>query len=181
MSYFTEILAETSGSWRARDIDVHESETLEELLELMRASGEGDGDVVTVIEHEDDWFALVRLNTEDESSVFLSNVDGVRESPFAEVFEEFLGGTSEEFEEEFEPADVDPDAEDDEDDEEDEPAMLASDEDANWAGDADLFADRGVSAEELITQVEEHSDDPSQVVTFVGEAVGFAEQLEAVR
>lgn len=178
MSYFTEILAESSQGWRARDLDVRDSETLEELLEVMRSASEQDGDVVAVIEHEDDWFALVRLRPDDESRVFLSNIDAVRESPFAEVFEEYLDGPVADLEEEFEPAEEEAEEKDEE---EEKPAMLASDQKLAWSGDADLFADYGITAEGLLDQVEEHSDDPARVVAHVGEAVGFAEQLEAVR
>ncbi|MGO2861788.1 MAG: tRNA adenosine deaminase-associated protein, partial [Brevibacterium sp.] len=63
----------------------------------------------------------------------------------------------------------------------DEVEMLEFDPDAEWGGDADIYADRGVTAATLIDQVESYRSDPARVVAHVGEAVGFADQLEAAR
>ena len=69
----------------------------------------------------------------------------------------------------------------DEEDDEDEVEMLEFDADAEWGGDADIYSDRGVPAATLIDQVESYRSDPARVVAHVGEAVGFADQLEAAR
>ncbi len=69
----------------------------------------------------------------------------------------------------------------DEDDNDDEIEMLDFDGDAEWGGDADIYADRGLPAADLIEQVEQHRSDPARVVAHVGETVGFADQLEAAR
>lgn len=189
MSYFTEILAEAGGSWRARDLDVRDYATLDDLAEVMRTVADDEGEALAVIEHEDAWFGLVRLTGEDEIKVFLSDADAAARSQFAELFEDYLDAPL--------PAEVDdedeniagtiPESDDDagldgeeEDESEDEP-HLEHGEVPSWAGDADLYADRGVSSEELLDQVGEHTSDPARVVAHIGEAVGFAEQLEAVR
>ncbi|HLS33840.1 MAG TPA: hypothetical protein VK039_09645, partial [Brevibacterium sp.] len=80
---------------------------------------------------------------------------------------------------------ADPDEDDPEpdgdDEEEDEPQMLDFEAPPLWAGDASLFAADGVQAAELLDQLERHSSDPARIVAHVGEAVGFAEVLEAAR
>ncbi|WP_101652532.1 tRNA adenosine deaminase-associated protein [Brevibacterium ihuae] len=187
MAYFTAVLSHSSGGYRAVDYDIRDAANLDDLLETMRSGGEDEGEAVAVIEHEDEWFALVRLSAADEVKVFLSDVHAVAESPFAELFVDYLDARQDEYEsdediEEESAAPVaDEDAEvDDEEDDEVVP-MLDLEDDAEWGGDADVFADLGVPAEELLEQAQTHASDPARVVAHVGEAVGFADQLEAAR
>lgn len=185
MSYFTAVLAQSDDGYRALDYDIRDAADLDDLLETMRNGGEGDGEAVAVIEHEDEWFALVRLTTGDEVKVFLSDVHAVADSPFAELFVDYLDSQDDEYE-------VDEDAfsasaeeidgdEDAEDEDEEEVSMLDLEDDAEWSGDADIFADLGVPAEELVEQARTHASDPARVVAHVGEEVGFADRLEAAR
>lgn len=183
MSYFTEILAESGEGFRPLDVDVRDAGDLDGLVDMMRTAGTEDGEALAVIEHEDEWFGLVRLCTDNEVRVFLSDLRAVELSPFAELFADYLDSQPDAYEpeEDFAP---DPDAEpedDDAEDEDDEVEMLEFDPDAEWGGDADIFADRGVAAADLIEQVEKYPSDPARVVAHVGEAVGFADQLEAAR
>src|SRR5699024_5312618 len=134
-------------------------------------------------------------------------------SPFAPIFSDFLDSRPDAYEAEpEEDFGIDEDETDDESDD-DEVEMLEFDPDAEWGGDADIYADRGVAAAVLsdqveahrpdpagewggdadisavrgvaaavlIDQVEAHRSDPARVVAHVGEAVGFADQLEAAR
>lgn len=182
MSYFTEILAETSDGFRALDVDVRDASDLDSLVEMMQAAGSEDGESVAVIEHEDEWFGLVRVCTNNEIRVFLSDLRAVELSPFAEIFADFLDSQPDAYEaepeEEFgleeEPAG-------DDEDEDEEVEMLEFDADAEWGGDAEIYADRGVLAADLIEQVEKYRSDPARVVAHVGETVGFADQLQAAR
>ena len=50
-----------------------------------------------------------------------------------------------------------------------------------WAGDVDILEDLGVPGTALRRLVEEHDEDPAAVIADVGERVGFAELLEALR
>lgn len=198
MSYFTEILTLAEGEWRALDLDVRDYATLEDLAEVMRSVSDPEGEALAVIEHEDDWFGLVRLFCEDEElRVFLSDADAAAESPFGELFAEYLNRPELlARRDEEEPEEFEEDGADEGEQDSGEGAGVA-DEDADpeseldggavpppspgWAGDADIFADRGISQEELLEQVALHSSDPARVVAHIGEAAGFAEQLEAVR
>jgi putative tRNA adenosine deaminase-associated protein len=182
MSYFTEILADSGDGFRALDVDVRDANDLDDLVDMMRSSAGDDGEAITVIEHEDEWFGLVRLCENNEVKVFLSDLAAVEASPFADIFADFLDSQPDAYdaepEEDFGAEEDEP--EDDEDDD-DEVEMLEFDADAEWGGDADIYADRGVPAATLIDQVETYRSDPARVVAHVGETVGFADQLEASR
>ena len=181
MSYFTEILADSGDGFRALDVDVGDASDLDDLADMMRAASGDDGEAVAVIEHEDEWFGLVRLCEDNEVKVFLSDLAAVEASPFAPIFSDFLDSRPDAYEAEpEEDFGIDEDETDDEDDD-DEVEMLEFDPDAEWGGDADIYADRGVAAAVLIDQVEAHRSDPARVVAHVGETVGFADQLEAAR
>ncbi|WP_210604762.1 tRNA adenosine deaminase-associated protein [Brevibacterium oceani] len=183
MSYFTEILADSGDGFRALDVDVRDASDLDDLVDTMRSAAGEDGEAIAVIEHEDEWFGLVRLSENNEVKVFLSDLAAVEASPFAEIFADFLDARPDAYEaepeEDFGAEEVEADDTDDEDDEEVE--MLEFDPDAEWGGDADIYADRGVPAATLIEQVEAHRSDPARVVAHIGETVGFADQLEAAR
>ena len=168
MSYFTAVLAQSDDEYRALDYDVRDA---------------GVADVV--VEREDEWFALVRLTAADEVKVFLSDVHAVADSPFAELFVDYLDSQDDEYEadEDAYPADgEEADGDDDAaEDEVEEVPMLDLEDDAEWSGDADIFADLGVPAEELVEQSRTHASDPARVVAHVGEEAGFADRLEAAR
>ena len=182
MSYFTEILTDSGDGFRALDVDVRDANDLDDLVDMMRTAAGDDGEGVAVVEHEDEWFGLVRLCANNEVKIFLSDLGAVEASPFAEIFADFVDARPDAYdaepEEDFGLED-DEEAADEDDDEEVE--MLELDDDGEWGGDADIYADRGVSAATLIDQVEQHRSDPARVVAHVGEAAGFADQLEAAR
>jgi putative tRNA adenosine deaminase-associated protein len=70
-------------------------------------------------------------------------------------------------------------AEADEDEEDDVPAPVGAG--VVWAGDADILEDLGVPGTALRRLVEEHDEDPAGALADVGERVGFAELIEALR
>ena len=178
MSYFTAALARTDDDYEPLDIDIHDAETLEDLTDLLRTSAGDDAEVIAVIEREDEWFAIVRVTDVDDVKVFISSLEAAQDSPYAEWFVDYLDSQPDEYE--LEPDDdFDYDTSDDDDD--DESVMLGAGEGEEWGGDADIFADAGVLAQELVDQIEEHAADPARVVAHIGEKVGFADQLEAAR
>ncbi|GAA0036268.1 tRNA adenosine deaminase-associated protein [Brevibacterium metallidurans] len=185
MSYFSEILADTGDGFRALDVDVRDATDLDSLVDMMRTTGSDDGEAIAVIEHEDEWFGLVRLCEDNEVKVFLSDLRAVELSPFAVIFTDYLDSRPDAYEAEPEEEfglDEEASASDEDEDEEDEEVeMLDFDGDAEWGGDADIYADRGLPAADLIEQVEKYRSDPARVVAHVGETVGFADQLEAAR
>lgn len=183
MSYFTAVISRNDDRFRALDLAVEDVADLAELADLIDGAGDGsaDGEAIAVIEHEDEWFALIRVAGSDVTA-FLSDVEAIAGSPYAELFADYLDSRPDEYEDDDVVAPDDADDEDtDDDEEEDEPQMLDFETPPAWSGDAGLFADDGVSAAELLEQLERHTSDPARVVAHVGETVGFADVLEAAR
>lgn len=83
MAYFSAVLAREGTTWRSRTIDVAGAEDLAEVAERLRGLEDGDEPVVLVLEREDDWFALVRVDGEDDPRVFVSDPEAALSSPFA--------------------------------------------------------------------------------------------------
>jgi putative tRNA adenosine deaminase-associated protein len=163
VAYFTAVVARMGSSWRARDVEVDEHDELEDLADTLRAAGSG-GPVLAVIEHEDEWFALVRVDGEDdEPTVFVSDLPAVTRSRYGALLAPAA-----------EPG-TEPGAEDDE------PAAPAVRSDVTWAGEADLLDDLGVTGLTLRKLVAEQGDDPAAVLAEIGEQAGFAELLENLR
>lgn len=188
MSYFTAVLAQTDDGYKPLDLDVSDSDSLDELVDALESAGEGDHDAVAVIEHEDQWFGIVRLLAGGEVKVFISDVDAAADSPYADLFADYLDAPPDDYdddpltlEDDYSDGDVTDDEPDDNDDDSLSSSMLDLDDDAEWGGDPDIFADAGVPSEELIDQVKTYPSDPARVVAHVGEKAGFAEQLEAAR
>ena len=171
MAYFTAVIARSGRAWKTRDVEVDDAKTLDQLADALRAAAVDDQPVLAVIEHEDEWFALVRVDGDEELRLFVSDLAASTHGHYAELLAPA--------------ADVDtaaddlPDDEDgdgeDEDAEEHEPTVSA------WAGDLDLLDDLGIGARTLRKLAEEKGDDPGAVLAEIGETAGFAELLEALR
>ena len=174
VAYFTAVIARTPSAWRARDVEVDDSTSLEELTDALRSVSVQEQPVLAVIEHEDEWFALVRVDGDDEPRLFVSDLHTASHSHYGPLLAPAADVDS---------ADeiVDDDKDDDEDgdgeaqDEDEEPKIAA------WAGETDLLEDLGVSGRTLRKLVEENGDDPGAVLAEVGEVVGFVGLLDALR
>ena len=183
MSYFTAVLTRADDSFQLVDLVLEDVEDLADLADLVDGVGDGsaDGEAVAVIEHEDEWFGLIRI-VDGDATVFLSDADAAASSPYADLLADYLDARPDAYEADEEPEADEDEADDDEDEADDEDAqMLDLDQSSDWSGDPGLFADAGVAAEDLLAQLERHGADPARVVAHVGEAVGFADALEAAR
>jgi putative tRNA adenosine deaminase-associated protein len=170
VAYFTAVIAKVGRTWKARDVEVDDADTLDDLVDALRSAAVDDQPVLAVVEHEDEWFALIRVDAEEEPRLFVSDLGAASHSPYGELLAPA--------------ADIDlpEEDEDDEDSDEDEDGGDAEEETvAAWAGEPDLLEDLGVSARTLRKLVEDNADDPGAVLGEVGETVGFAELLEALR
>ena len=74
MSYFTAVLARHGRGWRVLDLDVDDAEDMDDLAELVRGALPGDGPGLAIIEREDAWFALVRVDEDGEPRPFVSDL-----------------------------------------------------------------------------------------------------------
>jgi putative tRNA adenosine deaminase-associated protein len=87
VSYFTAVLARHGKGWRVLDLDVDDAEDLEDLAELVRGSLPGTGPGLAIIEREDSWFALVRVDDDGEPRPFVSDLRESLHSRYATVLE----------------------------------------------------------------------------------------------
>ncbi|WP_461024096.1 tRNA adenosine deaminase-associated protein [Thalassiella azotivora] len=192
MSYFTAVMASDGDGWRTRDVDVEDAASLDDLADSLRGLSREGEPVLAVIEHEDEWFALVRVDGDDDPRVFVSDALAASRGAFAELLAPatdvdapFAGagddedddgvvtvddddpdGTAAEAEEDVDLGDLDGD------DPEPPPP---------WAGHTDLLADKGVDPTHLVDLCEKNPDDPAAVLADIGERAGFDELLEALR
>jgi putative tRNA adenosine deaminase-associated protein len=158
VSYFAAALVRVDGAWSARELDLGEVEDLEELTEAMRDL-DGKGPALLLLEQDDEWLGVVRVDGDDDPRVFLSDRRAVEVSDVAaKIWDE-------------DPADP---VEGDEEEEGTRPV-------AEPVGDAGLLADLGTPAETLLALCAEEGMLPGDVLTAVGERAGFVEVLDELR
>ena len=164
MTYFAAALARTHDGWTGRELDLSEVEDLEGLAEELRdLSGDGAGPALLLLEEDDEYIALIRVDggigSLDEPRVFLSDRRAVQGSDVAAMLWE----------------DADPE-EDDEDDEDEGTRPVAEP-----VGDAALLSDLGTSADDLLDLCAQEGLLPADVLTGVAERAGFLDVLDGLR
>ena len=91
VAYFAALLARSADRWTARDADLDEIEDVAGLVELMREVPEDDDEedepdtTVLLLEQEDVWFAVVRLDAEEDPRLFVSDVAAVSRSAYGDL------------------------------------------------------------------------------------------------
>jgi putative tRNA adenosine deaminase-associated protein len=86
--YFTAVLARDGDKWFPRNVDVEGLESLDELADALRAREVGDAEpVLAFIEREDSWWAVVRVDGDEDPRVFVSDAAGAAASSFSELLE----------------------------------------------------------------------------------------------
>lgn len=203
MSFFTAVMASDGSSWRARDVDVEDCSDLDDLADLLRGAAVGDEPVLCVIEREDGWFALVRVDGVEDPRLFVSDLPSALRGHYepvlstaADVDVDVPGVHAYERTPVVAATPADEPRTDDEVEHDagavaeleealDGEKLVQPDPDPEpidlWAGDPALLTDLGVGARQLLDLVEEHQDDPATVLTAVGEVCGFDELIEALR
>ena len=83
MAYFAALLSRDGGLWRPREIDVEGHRDLDGLAGTMRRAAKGDALALLLLEHEDEWFAVVRSEDADDPQVFVSSAAGAAHSAYA--------------------------------------------------------------------------------------------------
>jgi putative tRNA adenosine deaminase-associated protein len=207
VAYFAAILARSADRWSARDADLDDIEDLADLADFMRrAWADEDEEPETgllLLEQEDVWFAVVRIDVEEDPRLFVSDAAAVSRSAHADLLLAealapigpdggVLGGQA--------ALEDGPDAVSDEDDEDEEeteegaePLAFVQPEEAAGlgasgrkpppagpAGDPELLSDLGVTAPKL-TQLCLGGMLPADAIAELAEALGAADELEEVR
>jgi putative tRNA adenosine deaminase-associated protein len=174
--YFAALLARTEDGWEASDTELDDVETLSDLADLAREASPDDDTVLVLIEQEDAWFGVVRIDGEDDPRIYISDAAAAARSSYGEILltAELLGK---------EPGDDGPDldsldldgTEDGEPDDDDDDGTAAEAVPHSPVGDTEILDDLGVSEKELRAL---GADD---ALNSIAEALGASEVLETVR
>lgn len=164
MTYFAAALARTDDGWTGRELDLAEFEDLESLAEELRdLTGDAPGPALLLLEENDEYVAVVRvdggISSLDEPRVFLSDRRAVQVSGVAAML--------------WEEAELET-AEEEDEDEGTRPV-------AEPVGEAALLADLGTSADALLDLCAEEGLLPADVLTGVAERAGFLDVLDGLR
>ncbi|MET8165150.1 hypothetical protein ABZT34_12985 [Streptomyces sp. NPDC005329] len=181
--YFAALLARTEDGWEASDTELDDVETLSDLAELAREASPDDDTVLVLIEQEDSWFGVVRIDGEEDPRIFVSDAAAAARSSYGEILltDELLGRDPGD-DDDLDALDLDgtEDGENEDDDEgEDQGAVSTVNGSAEAVphgpvGDAGILDDLGVGEKELRSL-------SSDAVTEIAEALGASEVLETVR
>ncbi|MFI6336265.1 hypothetical protein [Streptomyces sp. NPDC050535] len=182
--YFAALLARTEDGWEASDTELDDVETLSDLTDLAREASEEADTVLVLIEQEDAWFGVLRLDGEEDPRIYVSDAAAAARSSYGEILltDELLGR---------EPGDDDvvdldsldldgtedgePDDADDSDEEDEETVVSGDAVSHSPVGDRGILADLGVSEKELLAL------DEGDALSTIADALGAAEVLETVR
>jgi putative tRNA adenosine deaminase-associated protein len=152
VSYFTAVLMRDGDKWLPRDVDLDDAGDLSELTDKLRLIEAGDEPVLVFVEREDAWWAVVRVDGDEDPRVFLSDVPAAEVSTYGRFLEL---------------PDADPDVD-------------AERVEGACGGDFDILADLGTSPDDL-RQICEDETVPMDALAVISEAGGFAEVLDSLR
>lgn len=176
MAYFAALLAHTEDGWEASEAELDTVETLADLTDLARAAAVDEQPVLVLLEQEDAWFAIVRVDGEEDPRLYVSDGATAERSSYGEIVlaetphpaesgtEAATGIETEAAEEEANAAGASSDA----------VAVRPGP-----VGDSRVLTDLGISEEELLTLGDEGS--PGDALTEISDALGCTDVLEMVR
>ncbi|WP_406131958.1 hypothetical protein [Streptomyces sp. NBC_00989] len=181
--YFAALLARTEDGWEASDTELDDVESLSDLAELAREASPEDDTVLVLIEQEDAWFGVVRIDGEEDPRIYVSDAAAAARSSYGEILltDELLGRDPDDDDVvDLDSLDLDgtedgdPQSEDGEDDDE---AGTSSAEAVPHSpvGDVQILDDLGVGEKELRLL------DADDALSSIAEALGASEVLETVR
>ncbi|MEV2210540.1 hypothetical protein AB0H86_03330 [Streptomyces sp. NPDC050997] len=176
--YFAALLARTEDGWKASDTELDDVETLSDLADLARETSPEDDTVLVLIEQEDAWFGVVRIDGEDDPRIYVSDAAAAARSSYGEILltDELLGrDPGDDDVADLDSLDLDgtEDGEDEDDDGED-AGGSAEAVPHGPVGDPEILDDLGVGEKELKSLA-------TDAVTEIAEALGASETLETVR
>ncbi|MFD9318028.1 hypothetical protein ACFWDQ_09995 [Streptomyces sp. NPDC060053] len=183
--YFAALLARTEDGWEASDTELDDVETLSDLAELAREASPDDDTVLVLIEQEDSWFGVVRIDGEEDPRIFVSDAAAAARSSYGEILltDELLGRDPGD-DDDLDALDLDgtedgenEDADEDEDEDQGAVSTVNGSTEAvphGPVGDAGILDDLGVGEKELRSL-------SADAVTEIADALGASEVLETVR
>lgn len=164
MSNFAAVLARRTDGWVGTEVDLADVPDLDGLVELIRDVREEEGAAgpgLLLMEEDDEWYAIVRLDGDVEPRILLSDrrvtaSSGLAAALFADAPVDLVT-----------PADPD---------EEDAPTPPGEP-----GGDADVLADLGTPRERLLELTSEEGLLPGDILVELCEAAGCGPEWEALR
>ncbi|KUN10234.1 hypothetical protein AQI95_00385 [Streptomyces yokosukanensis] len=179
--YFAALLARTEDGWEASDTELDDVETLSDLADLAREASPDDDTVLVLIEQEEAWFGVVRVDGEDDPRIYVSDAAAAQRSAYGELLltDELLGrDPGADDVDDLDSLDLDgtedgePEAEEDDDGDE----GAAADAVAHGpVGDSEILTDLGISGKEL------RALESGDALSEIADILGAAEVLEGVR
>lgn len=157
--------------------------TLSDLADLAREASPDEDTVLVLIEQEDAWFGVVRVDGEEDPRIYVSDAAAAARSSYGEILltDELLGREPDDDGDDLDALDLDGTEDGESDDEEDEDgggsdAAAGSGEAVPHGpvGDAEVLDDLGVSEKELRSM-------SGDAVGEIAEALGALDVLETVR
>ncbi|MFF7735159.1 MULTISPECIES: hypothetical protein [unclassified Streptomyces] len=178
--YFAALLARTEDGWEASDTELDDVETLSDLADLAREASPDEDTVLVLIEQEDAWFGVVRVDGEEDPRIYVSDAAAAARSSYGEILltDELLGRDPDD--DVLDALDLDGtedgESDEDEDDDAEDGAGTAGAADVPHGpvGDTLILDDLGVSEKELRLM-------STDAVTEIAESLGASETLETVR
>ncbi|MEQ8145862.1 hypothetical protein [Streptomyces sp. OP7] len=178
--YFAALLARTEDGWEASDTELDDVETLSDLADLAREASPDEDTVLVLIEQEDGWFGVVRVDGEEDPRIYVSDAAAAARSSYGEILltDELLGREPGDDGPDLDALDLDgtEDGEPDDEDADGAPGPTVSGESVPHGpvGDAQVLDDLGVTEKELRSMT-------ADAVSEIAEALGASEVLETVR
>ena len=157
MPYFAAALARTDDDWTGKEFDFEGIDDLESLTDALRDMYDESSLVLLLLEQDDEWMGVVRVELDEDPRVFLSDRRAVQTSDVAALL----------WEADDEPVDED----------EEEGARPI----AEPVGDPELLADLGTPGAALLELCAVEGLLPADVLTSVGERAGFVDILDSLR
>ncbi|MFE2460106.1 hypothetical protein [Streptomyces sp. NPDC059402] len=179
--YFAALLARTEDGWEASDTELDDVETLSDLADLAREASPDEDTVLVLIEQEDAWFGVVRVDGEEDPRIYVSDAAAAARSSYGEILltDELLGREPGDDGDDLDALDLDgtEDGESDDEDGGDGSGAAAGSAEAvphGPVGDAEILDDLGMSEKELRSM-------SGDAVGEIAESLGALDVLEAVR
>lgn len=85
MAYVIAALERVGEDWLTRDVDIDVAGDLNGLTDVLRTVALGDGPLLLLLEREDEWFAIVRVDGDEDPRVFVSDAAAAAASTYAEM------------------------------------------------------------------------------------------------
>ncbi|MET8636169.1 tRNA adenosine deaminase-associated protein [Streptomyces sp. NPDC004096] len=176
--YFAALLARTEDGWEASDTELDDVETLSDLTDLAREASVDEDTVLVLIEQEDAWFGVVRVEGEDDPRIYVSDAAAAARSSYGEILltDELLGREPGDDVADLDSLDLDGTEDGEPEDADDEDTAVADPAVPHGpVGDSEILDDLGVDEKELRIL------DAEDALSSIADALGASDVLETVR